>query len=84
MLSHAYNMQVVIDGFMIPQRVKLRHIPGSPPKWLVGHILEVGPVQAACVRGCSPMCTPWHGWKCGNRNLRNEAQQVQYAEHVLV
>ncbi|KAI8468880.1 MAG: cytochrome P450 [Monoraphidium minutum] len=31
---------IVVDGFMIPQRLRLRHIPGSPPKWLVGHILE--------------------------------------------
>ena len=31
--------QIVVDGFAIPQRVRLRHIPGSPPLWLLGHTL---------------------------------------------
>lgn len=33
--------QIVIEGFAIPQRMCLRHIPGTPPAWLVGHMLRV-------------------------------------------
>jgi hypothetical protein len=33
--------QIVVEGFAIPQRIRLRHIPGSPPTWLLGHMLRV-------------------------------------------
>jgi hypothetical protein len=33
--------QIVFEGFAIPQRMRLRHIPGSPPAWLLGHMLRV-------------------------------------------
>ena len=31
--------QLVLDGFTIPARVRLRHIPGARPAWLLGHLL---------------------------------------------
>lgn len=38
--THTGGAQIVVDGFAIPQRLRLRHIPGPPPKWLVGHALD--------------------------------------------
>ncbi|GBF94618.1 thromboxane-A synthase [Raphidocelis subcapitata] len=34
-------LAIVVDGFAIPQRIALRHIPGTPPRWLLGHMLRV-------------------------------------------
>lgn len=29
----------MVDGFALPARARLRHIPGSAPVWLLGHML---------------------------------------------
>lgn len=34
------HAQIIIDGFALPARWRLRHIPGPAPTWLFGHTLE--------------------------------------------
>lgn len=38
-------MQIIVDGFHLAARWRLRHIPGPTPLWLVGNTLEVAAQQ---------------------------------------